>query len=118
MDYGIIREICRVNKISLQTVAKEAGLTAEGLKRGFERDSLAVKYILPICKSLCISPNRLFGYEEQRKTVNQTQTGGVGNTQIVQEGFSALHEQLQEKDRQITKLLYIMENLTTNSIKQ
>lgn len=107
MDYNMVKEICRVNKISLQDLATEIGMSPEGLKRSMESDSLAARYVVPLCKSLCISPNKLFGYPNLSAT--QTQNGGVGNTQIMESGMAALQEQLREKDKQIDKLLILLE---------
>ena len=110
MEYEDIKAICRMNKISVQTIASEVGLSLDGLKRGFIAKSIAMKYIPQLCKSLCVTPNRLFGFEDHKQTIQQTQNGGVGNSQIAGTDTEALRQQLAEKDAQISRLLGIIES--------
>ena len=107
MNYNELRKIMAVNQISVQSFADEVQITPEGFRRGMDRQSLAIRYVVPICKALCITPNQLFDFADN-KTTTQTQNGGVGNTQIVDTGITALQEQLKEKDRQIARLLDIV----------
>ena len=104
MIYNELKEICRINKISLQLVASEVGITQDGLKRGIDKQSLAIRYVVPLCQSLCITPNQFFGEAEPiKRNIQQNQTGGVGNTQTMNVGLSALQHQLVEKDRQLAE---------------
>lgn len=108
MSYSDLRQILATNQISLQMFASEIGLTPEGLKRGLDKQSLAMRYIIPLCKSLCITPNRFFGISDGGNS--QVQNGGLGNTQnMVQESIT-LREQLRIKDEQIATLLDIIKN--------
>jgi len=111
MNYNELRKIMAVNQISVQSFADEVNITPEGFKRGIEKQSLAIRYVVPICKALCITPNQLFDYAE-KQICKQTQNGGVGNTQIVEAGITALQEQLREKDKQINDLLAIIKQTT------
>lgn len=108
MDYEQFKNICRINKIAMQDLADEIGMTQDGLKKGLLSGGLAIRYVLPLCKLLAMTPNRFFGIEE-KTTTSQTQNGGVGNTQIMESGMAALQEQLREKDKQIDKLLILLE---------
>ena len=109
MNYEYVKEVCRVNHISLRTICKEVGISMDGLKRGMENDSLAARYIMPLCKSINTTPNLLFNIKDGQNYGTQTQNGGVGNTQIMESGMAALQEQLREKDKQISRLLSIIE---------
>ena len=113
MDYNMVKEICRVNKISLQDLATEIGMSPEGLKRSMESDSLAARYIIPLCKSLYITPNRLFGYGESdifiQNGINNTQNN---KTTVINELTDKLQEtesQLLRAEARIDKLLKLLE---------
>ena len=107
MDYEQFKNICKTNKIVMQNLAAAIGLTQDGLKKGLISGGLGIRYLVPLCNELSMTPNRFFGVPEQQ-TTTQTQNGGVGNTQIVEAGITALQEQLKEKDRQIARLLDIV----------
>lgn len=108
MSYSDLRQILATNQIPLQMFAAEVGLTPEGLKRGLDKQSLAMRYVVPICKSLCITPNRFFGISEGGS--KQVQNGGLGNTQNMVQESDTLREQLKIKDEQISSLLDIIKN--------
>ena len=108
MFYENLRSICRVNHISLVSICREIGITQAGLKRGMENGTLGLRFVMPICECLHITPNKLFGVSDGNIT-SQTQNGGVGNTQIMEDGTATLQEQLHEKDRQIDRLLTLLE---------
>ncbi len=106
MNYDELKEICRVNKISLQTIASETGVTMNGLKRGIEQQSLAIRYVIPLCKSLCMTPNRMFGIPEDARTVTQTQNGGRNNTQI----YDSNGEKIKSLEDEIVRLKEALED--------
>ena len=108
MDYEEFKNICRINKIAMQDIAAEIGLTQDGLKKGLLSGGLGIRYLLPLCNALAMTPNRFFGIQE-KTTTSQTQNGGVGNTQIMEDGTTTLQEQLREKDKQIDRLLTLLE---------
>lgn len=105
--YSDLQDYCRKSRISVQEIAKECNLTDTGIKRGLNKQSLAFRYVLLICNSVGITPNQFFGVDSTNG-IHQTQNGGVGNTQIVDQGIAALKEQLRVKDDQINKLLNII----------
>lgn len=72
MIYDNLKEICRVNKISLVSICREIGISQSGLKKGMCNGSLAIRFILPLCESIHISPNKLFGIEDGKNYINQT----------------------------------------------
>lgn len=108
MTFSEIKQNCVKAKVSITTVAEESGLTYEGLKRGINTESLAIRYIPGLCKSLGITPNDFFGYQNEH-AITQTQNGGIGNTQFMDAGaVSILQDQLKKKDEQISMLLQLL----------
>lgn len=107
MNFSELKTRCEHAHVSALKVAEEIGLSYEGLKKGITNGSLAIRFVVPLCKSLGISPNELLGVPD--KTGNsQVQNGGVGNVQRMDAGTAILQEQLRIKDEQINKLLNIM----------
>lgn len=111
MDYNDLIILIKQKKLQLDEVCKEIGITPEGFRKGIERKSLAFKYIKPTCEALGISPNELFSWEELNtgSSVYASNISGI-NTQNSNEAIRALKDQLKEKDRQISRLLSLLEN--------
>lgn len=107
MTFNNLKIMCDNAHVTVTKVAQEVGISYDGLKKGINQQSLSFRYIPQLCQSLGITPNQFFGYTD-KKGVCQTQNGGVGNTQIVDQGIEALREQLRAKDEQINKLLNII----------
>ena len=117
MDYNDLSILIKQKKLQLDEVCKEIGITPEGFRKGIERKSLAFKYIKPTCIALGISPNELFSWEDLNTSsgVFASNISGI-NTQNSNEAIQALREELKEqrgvikeKDKQITRLLTIIE---------
>ena len=116
MIYDNLKEICRVNKISLVSICREIGISQSGLKKGMCNGSLAIRFILPLCESIHISPNKLFGIEDGKNYINQTQIGGNNNVQQVtsSEYFKLLDDyqdkcsQLSRAERRVDELLKLL----------
>ena len=114
MNYETIKEICRVNKISIGTICEEIGITMNGLKRGIDEGGLGIKYVIPLCKALCTTPNRLFGFTESDVFIQS----GIGNTQnnksisnnSVSEKLDDLEFQLTRERRHVDELLKLLAN--------
>ena len=117
MDYKIIKDICRVNKIELKTIAAEIGLSPEGFKRAVEQGSLSARFILPLCRSLGITPNKLFGVGIEKQyisptAINQTQIGGNNNKQEYNGADNKiLLKLLKDKDAELTRANIRIDNL-------
>lgn len=100
-------------QVSIETIASEAGLTYDGLKKGFVNESLAMRYILPLCKSLSVTPNEIFGIDSMPEDINfgnmnkngKKQILNVGSNEDLKHTIEILREQLAKKDEQIAKLL-------------
>lgn len=105
MSYEDLLRRTKQMRISMSIVANEVGITLEGLKRGIDNQSLSIKYIPQLCKSLCITPDELLGFTiDPRKTFNVDHTE-KDIVKIDAKAFELIKKQLEEKDKQIDKLL-------------
>lgn len=108
MTYEELKKHCDQMHVSVLKVAEEVGISFDGLKKGVSNGSLALRHILPLCESLCITPDQFFGLKGDGG-VRQVQNGGYHNTQAVDTtGVAALEKQLEAKDKQIEQLLEII----------
>lgn len=108
MNFSELKQHCINMHVPIQQVAVEAGITYDGLKKGLSNDSLALRYVLPLCQALCITPNRFFGIPDKPQK-QQVQNGGRNNSQYMDsDAVSALEAQLVAKDKQIEKLLELL----------
>lgn len=108
MTYNELRVFCAKMRVPVDKIAEESGLTFFGLKNGLTKESLALRYILPLCKALCISPNEFFGVSDITPK-QQIQNGGRNNRQVMDgTAVAALEQQLRAKDEQIKTLLDII----------
>ncbi len=119
MDYNDIAFLAKQKKVTLETVAKEAGLKSrQGLQSTMQRKSIKWENIELLCRYLEITPNELFGWSKESVTGNGNYAANIsgGNTQNSNEAIQALREELKEKraiikekDKQINRLLTIIE---------
>ena len=112
MNYNKLKCIAGENGYTMEMLAEKIGISTAGLKKGIESVKLGWNYICKICDTLSISPNQFFGWEEETPSVGSGNfashiTGG--NTQNSNEAIKALKDQLKEKDKQIDRLLKIIE---------
>lgn len=107
LSYTELRDILEDKNILLEDLAKKVEMTRVGFKGAIENQTLQISKVSTMCKYIGITPNYFFGFDD-KNGIQQTQNGGVGNTQIVDQGIEALREQLRAKDEQINKLLNII----------
>lgn len=109
MNYNELRDYCKRKQISTTSVAADTGITLSGLKKALDSQSLSMRLIPAFCRSLCITPNQLFGFEDGKYGITQIQNGGKDNKQTVcADSLQELQNQLKVKDEQIGKLLDIL----------
>ena len=108
MNYNEIAFLAKEKKITLANLAEQLGITRQGLQTTIERGSFPINKVVPICQILGISPNELLGWEAAPGGNYAAHIGG-SNTQNSTEAITALSSQLKEKDRQIDRLLKIVE---------
>ena len=119
MDYNELAFLAKQKKVSLQTLAETVGLKSyQGLQSSMEGKSIKWKNIELLCKFLEITPNELFGWPKEDVQSNGNYASHIsgGNTQNSNEAILALREELKEqraiikeKDKQINRLLTIIE---------
>ena len=108
MNYNEIAFLAKEKKITLANLAEQLGITRQGLQTTIERGSFPINKVVPLCQILGISPNELLGWETAPSGNYAAHIGG-SNTQNSTEAITALSAQLKEKDRQIDRLLKIVE---------
>lgn len=117
MTYNELRSFCEKHQISTTSVAADINCTLDGLHKGLDRQSLSMRFIPKLCRSLCITPNQLFGWDGEIPTPgtppparNQQNNYGNGNRQTILDNglVDDLREQLKVKDDQIKSLLDIL----------
>lgn len=116
MNYNELTFLAKNKKITLAKLAEGIGLTRQGLQTGIERKTLTWEKIASLCTTLEITPNALFGWSEiEPGSQVATNIFGGHNEQNSNESIIALNGQLKEKDKQIDRLLKIIE---ANTLKR
>lgn len=110
MDYNDLQILLKQKDLLLENVCQEIGITTDGLRKGIKNNSLALRYVKPLCYALGISPNEFVGWKsaDSSSGIYASNISGV-NTQNSDEAIKALKDQLNEKDKQINKLLALLE---------
>lgn len=108
MEYNDLMILAKQKKILQKDLCQRLDITPAGFKRGIEKGTLPINKVLPLCQALGISPNELLGWESVPEGNYAAHIGG-SNTQNSTEAITALSAQLKEKDRQIDRLLKIVE---------
>lgn len=118
MNYNELTFLAKEKNITLTSLAKEIGMTPTGFKPAIERKTLPWEKIETLCGILNITPNDLFGWSQESVSGNGNYAANIsgGNTQNSNEAILALREELKsqraiikEKDKQINRLLAIIE---------
>lgn len=108
MEYNDLMILAKQKKILQKDLCQRLDITPAGFKRGIEKGTLPINKVVPLCQVLGISPNELLGWETAPGGNYAAHIGG-SNTQNSTEAITALSAQLKEKDRQIDRLLKIVE---------
>lgn len=108
MNYNELKFLAESKNIMIKDLAEKIGMTSNGLKRAVEKQTLPMDKVISLCQILGISPNELLGWETAPGGNYAAHIGG-SNTQNSTEAITALSDQLKEKDRQIDRLLKIVE---------
>lgn len=108
LTYSELSDICNEKKISLSSLAEKAGMTLRGFREGYNRQTIGVLVAASICETLGMTPNELFGWNDERPTFQQVQNGGKNNRQNMTADVELLREQLVVKDKQIQQLLNLL----------
>ena len=110
MNYNELTFLAKEKKITLTELAGQIGLTRQGLQTTIERGTFPINKVAPLCRILGITPNDFIGWDAPAVgSGNYASHIGGDNTQNSNEAIEALKDQLKEKDRQIDRLLKIIE---------
>ena len=109
MEYNDLMILAKQKKILQKDLCQRLDITPAGFKRGIEKGTLPINKVVPLCQILGISPNDLLGWPGHESGGNYATNIGGSNTQNSTEAITALSAQLKEKDRQIDRLLKIVE---------
>lgn len=110
MNYNELTFLAKEKKITMSQLAKEIGMTLTGLKPSIEKGTFPINKVDPLCKVLGITPNDFIGWDAPAiGSGNYAAHIGGDNTQNSNEVIAALKDQLKEKDRQIDRLLKVVE---------
>ncbi len=111
MDYNDLVILAKQRKILQKDICEELKLTSAGFKRGFENGSLSIKNLIALCRLIQISPDEVLGWPHEETAFGGNYASHItgGNTQNSNDAIKALNDQLKEKDKQIDRLLKIIE---------
>lgn len=110
MNYNDLVILAKQKKLSVTEFAKQIGMTRQGLQTATTNQTMAMDKIINVCRVLGITPNEFFEWEDSNASpgVYASNISGI-NTQNSNEAIKALKDQLKEKDRQISRLLSLIE---------
>ena len=111
MTYNDLSFLVKEKGMSIKSLAKDIGMTSTGLKKAFEEKTLQWKKMESLCGIFGITPNQFMSWpsDVQVGSGNYASNISGGNTQNSNEAIRALKDQLKEKDKQIDRLLKIIE---------
>ncbi|MBQ8958095.1 MAG: hypothetical protein IJ057_06290 [Bacteroidales bacterium] len=112
MDYNELKSIIQKNKKKIKDAAKIAGYAENSWKVAYNDGTMSFSKVPLLCEFIGISPNEFYGWEEESQSFgngNYASHISGGNTQNSNEAIKALKDQLKEKDKQIDRLLKIIE---------
>ncbi len=112
MKYNRLKILLAERQIQITDFSEQLKMTRQGLQRSLDSDKLPYDKVLLCCQLLGISPNEFFGWDGGVPSFgsgNYASHVSGGNTQNSNEAIQALKDQLKEKDKQINRLLAIIE---------
>lgn len=116
MNYNKLKTLLTERKIKVAEFCEQLQMTRQGLQKSLDNGQLAYEKVLLCCRLLGISPNDFFEWPDVPGNGNYATNISGGNTQNSNEAIIALCEELKanrsiikEKDRQINRLLTIIE---------
>lgn len=111
MTYNDLFFLAKEKGISIASLAKDIDMTSNGLKKSFETKKLGWDKIESICEIFGLTPNQLLGWSTDAQNGSGNYASNISgvNTQNSNEAIKALKDQLKEKDRQISRLMSMLE---------
>lgn len=110
MNYNDLVILAKQKNLSVSEFAKQIGMTRQGLQTATTNKTMAMDKIINLCRILGITPNEFFEWENETGTVGAYAANiSSANMQNSNEAIKALNDQLKEKDRQISRLMTMLE---------
>lgn len=115
-NFNDLKDYTKVAQCSIDEIAARVGISYDGLKRGLQNESLSLRYVLPLCQELHMTPNQFFGsdapagdivYGDQQKgskmKIKKDSPELAHAISILQDELKQKNEQLAAKDRTIAE---------------
>lgn len=109
MKYSELKSILANKEITIADFCKQLQFTRQGLQKSLDTGMFPSNKVIAACQILGISPNDFMGWPSNSGCNVMAVNLGGSSHQNSSETISALREQLNEKDRQINRLLSIIE---------
>ncbi len=109
MNYNELKQIAKRKNILIKDLAKETGITRQGLQKVMDNETIELKLVKRICEKLDISPAKFFDTGTFGLILNNgvNQVVGNGNKMIIEnkdKEIEMLRQQIADKE-EIIKLL-------------
>ena len=108
MNYNELTFIAKENNYTMSKLAEEIGFSRVWLKESIEKKTIPWAKMAILCEKLAISPNELMDWPVPTGGNYAAHIQG-NNTQNSTEAITVLAQQLDKKDREINRLLTILE---------
>jgi len=108
MNYNELTFLAKEKKITLSQLANDIGMTLTGFRTSIEAKKLPWDKMDTLCKILDITPNELMDWPAVPSGNYAAHIQG-NNTQNSTEAIAIIAAQLDKKDREIDRLLKILE---------
>ncbi len=122
MVYNDLYLIIKKNGYTVKSISEQLDMTSNGFKRGVESQTIQWKAIFKLCSLLGITPNDLLDWPDSGGSVVATNINGGHNEQnsnlaitVLRDQLKELNRMLAEKDKQINRLMAIVENANGGS---
>jgi len=114
MNYSELYFLVNQKGFTIKSLCEQIGMTSTGFKRSIELKTFSWKSIEALCSLLSITPHQLMGWpDEKAESGNYTPLITGGNSQTSNETIRMLREQLKEKDKQISRLMTMLEKFAS-----
>lgn len=110
MNYNELTFLAKEKKITMSQLANDIGMTLTGFRTSIEARKLPWEKMDILCKILDITPNELMDWSSVSAGVYAANIHG-NNTQNSTEAIAIIAAQLDKKDREIDRLLKIIERI-------
>lgn len=109
MNYNELTFLAKEKKITMSQLANDIGMTLTGFRTSIEARKLPWEKMDILCKILQITPNELMDWPAMPTGIYAANIKG-NNTQNSTEALDLIAKQLDKKDKEIDRLLRILEN--------